>query len=290
MFVIRFALLSSLFYALNVSMIPLIYTFEVSVFLFLFIRFGTTFFTSLVLTKSLFSISRIKKQKLGLWLITLSLLFGVQSWLYVEAVKYMSVGLASVILFTYPLLTYLIESFNTRRTLDITTIFMFLMAIIGIAAISQSEEGFYTMVIGIVLALLSALSYSLILIITPRMSKLRNWEIVKYTTLIPAVIFLYLFINESGFYWPNHKALLLSLISGILFATGMFFYHISVKKYGPIRTANIGYTEPLLVLIFGFIAYLNTITLIQGVGVILVALASITIEKRQLTQNANSRV
>jgi|TARA_B100000497_G_scaffold81185_1_gene90517 drug/metabolite transporter (DMT)-like permease len=290
MFVIRFALLSSLFYALNVSMIPLIYTFEVSVFLFLFIRFGTTFFTSLVLTKSLFSISRIKKQKLGLWLITLSLLFGVQSWLYVEAVKYMSVGLASVILFTYPLLTYLIESFNTRRTLDITTIFMFLMAIIGIAAISQSEEGFYTMVIGIVLALLSALSYSLILIITPRMSKLRNWEIVKYTTLIPAFVFLYLFINESGFYWPNHKALLLSLISGILFATGMFFYHISVKKYGPIRTANIGYTEPLLVLIFGFIAYLNTITLIQGVGVILVALASITIEKRQLTQNANSRV
>ena len=290
MFVIRFALLSSLFYALNVSMIPLIYTFEVSVFLFLFIRFGTTFFTSLVLTKSLFSISRIKKQKLGLWLITLSLLFGVQSWLYVEAVKYMSVGLASVILFTYPLLTYLIESFNTRRTLDITTIFMFLMATVGIAAISQSEEGFYTMIIGIVLALLSALSYSLILIITPRMSKLRNWEIVKYTTLIPAFGFLYLFINESGFYWPNHKALLLSLISGILFATGMFFYHISVKKYGPIRTANIGYTEPLLVLIFGFIAYLNTITLIQGVGVILVALASITIEKRQLTQNANSRV
>ena len=290
MFVIRFALLSSLFYALNVSMIPLIYTFEVSVFLFLFIRFGTTFFTSLVITKSLFSISRIKKQKLGLWLITLSLLFGVQSWLYVEAVKYMSVGLASVILFTYPLLTYLIESFTSRRSLDIKTILMFLMATVGIAAISQSEEGFYTMLIGIVLALLSALSYSLILIITPRMSKLKNWEIVKYTTLIPALGFLYLFINESGFYWPNHKALLLSLISGILFATGMFFYHISVKKYGPIRTANIGYTEPLLVLIFGFIAYLNTITLIQGVGVILVALASITIEKRQLTQNANSRV
>ena len=290
MFVIRFALLSSLFYALNVSMIPLIYTFEVSVFLFLFIRFGTTFFTSLVITKSLFSISRIKKQKLGLWLITLSLLFGVQSWLYVEAVKYMSVGLASVILFTYPLLTYLIESFTSRRSLDIKTILMFLMATVGIAAISQSEEGFYTMLIGIVLALLSALSYSLILIITPRMSKLKNWEIVKYTTLIPALGFLYLFINESGFYWPNHKALLLCFISGILFATGMFFYHISVKKYGSIRTANIGYTEPLLVLIFGFIAYLNTITLIQGVGVILVALASITIEKRQLTQNANSRV
>ena len=290
MFVIRFALLSSFFYALNVSMIPLIYTFEVSVFLFLFIRFGTTFFTSLVVTKSLFSFKKIQHQRLGIWVLILSLLFAVQSWLYVEAVKYMSVGLASVVLFTYPLLTYLIISITKKRSLDLTTILMFMIAIAGIAAISQSDEGFYTMAIGIILALLSALSYSLILIITPRMSTLRNWEIVKFTTLIPALGFLYLFMKETGFYWPQKEALLLSLVSGAFFAIGMMFYHISIKKYGPVRTANIGYTEPLLVLIFGFIAYLDTITIIQGIGVIMVALASITIEKRQLTQNSISGV
>ena len=290
MFVIRFALLSSFFYALNVSMIPLIYTFEVSVFLFLFIRFGTTFCTSLVVTKSLFSFKKIKHQRLGIWVLILSLLFAVQSWLYVEAVKYMSVGLASVVLFTYPLLTYLIISITKKRSLDLTTILMFMIAIAGIAAISQSDEGFYTMVIGIILALFSALSYSLILIITPRMSSLRNWEIVKFTTLIPALGFLYLFMKETGFYWPQKEALLLSLVSGTFFAIGMMFYHISIKKYGPVRTANIGYTEPLLVLIFGFIAYLDTITIIQGIGVIMVALASITIEKRQLTQNSISGV
>ena len=290
MFVIRFALLSSFFYALNVSMIPLIYTFEVSVFLFLFIRFGTTFCTSLVVTKSLFSFKKIKHQRLGIWVLILSLLFAVQSWLYVEAVKYMSVGLASVVLFTYPLLTYLIISITKKRSLDLTTILMFMIAIAGIAAISQSDEGFYTMAIGIILALLSALSYSLILIITPRMSSLRNWEIVKFTTLIPALGFLYLFMKETGFYWPQKEALLLSLVSGAFFAIGMMFYHISIKKYGPVRTANIGYTEPLLVLIFGFLAYLDTITIIQGIGVIMVALASITIEKRQLTQNSISGV
>ena len=288
MFVIRFALLSSFFYALNVSMIPLIYTFEVSVFLFLFIRFGTTFCTSLVVTKSLFSFKKIKHKRLGIWVLILSLLFAVQSWLYVEAVKYMSVGLASVVLFTYPLLTYLIISITKKRSLDLTTILMFMIAIAGIAAISQSDEGFYTMVIGIILALFSALSYSLILIITPRMSTLRNWEIVKFTTLIPALGFLYLFMKETGFYWPQKEALLLSLVSGAFFAIGMMFYHISIKKYGPVRTANIGYTEPLLVLIFGFIAYLDTITIIQGIGVIMVALASITIKKRQIKQNSIS--
>ena len=271
-------------------MIPLIYTFEVSVFLFLFIRFGTTFCTSLVVTKSLFSFKKIKHQRLGIWVLILSLLFAVQSWLYVEAVKYMSVGLASVVLFTYPLLTYLIISITKKRSLDLTTILMFMIAIAGIAAISQSDEGFYTMAIGIILALFSALSYSLILIITPRMSTLRNWEIVKFTTLIPALGFLYLFMIETGFYWPQKEALLLSLVSGAFFAIGMMFYHISIKKYGPVRTANIGYTEPLLVLIFGFIAYLDTITIIQGIGVIMVALASITIEKRQLTQNSISGV
>ena len=47
------------------------------------------------------------------------------------------------------------------------------------------------------------------------MSSLRNWDIVKFTTLIPALGFLYLFLNETGFYWPQKEALMLSLISGI---------------------------------------------------------------------------
>ncbi len=290
MFVIRFALLSSLFYALNVSMLPLIYTFEISAFLFLFIRFGTTFITSLIITKSVFSFSEIKHHKIGPWILILSVLFGLQSWLYVEAVKYMSVGLASVVLFTYPLITYLVVSLIKRRSLDLITILMFIVATLGIAALSQSSEGFYSMAIGIVLALLSALAYSLILIMTPRVSGLKNWEIVKYTTLIPALTFLYLFINETGFYWPQSEGLILSLISGTFFATGMMFYHMSVRKYGPIRTANIGYTEPLLVLFFSFMAYSDAITMTQGLGVIMVAIASITIERRQLTQGRSSKV
>jgi drug/metabolite transporter (DMT)-like permease len=60
---------------------------------------------------------------------------------------------------------------------------------------------------------------------------------------------------------------------------------MSVRKYGPIRTANIGYTEPLLVLVFGFMAYSDAITITQGIGVIMVAIASITIERRQLKQD-----
>ena len=120
--------------------------------------------TDLVGAEPVEGFKKIKHQRLGIWVLVLSLLFAVQSWLYVEAVKYMSVGLASVVLFTYPLLTYLIVSITKKRSLDLTTVLMFLIAIVGIAAISQSDEGFYTMVIGIILALLSALSYSLILI------------------------------------------------------------------------------------------------------------------------------
>jgi drug/metabolite transporter (DMT)-like permease len=290
MFIIRFALLSSFFYALNVSMLPLIYTFEVSVFLFLFIRFATTFCSSLLVTKSFFSFTKIKKHKIGFWLIILSFLFGIQSWFFVEAVKYMSVGLASVILFTYPLITYLMVSFSKRRALDLTTIVMFILATIGIVAISQSSEGVYTLVIGIVLSLLSAISLSLIFFLTPKVSSLRNLEIVKFTTLIPMLMFLALFLNESGISWPASEGIILSLISGTLFASGMFFYHIAVRRYGPTRTANVGYSEPLMVLIIGFIVYSDSITSIQAIGIVLVAIASITIERRQLTQDNTPKV
>ena len=290
MFIVRFALLSSFFYALNVSMLPLIYTFEVSAFLFLFIRFATTFCSSLIVTKSFFSFTKIKKYKIGFWLIILSFLFGIQSWFFVEAVKYMSVGLASVILFTYPLITYLMVSFSKRRALDLTTIVMFILATIGIVAISQSSEGVYTLVIGIVLSLLSAISLSLIFFLTPKVSSLRNWEIVKFTTLIPMLMFLALFLNESGISWPASEGIILSLISGTLFASGMFFYHIAVRRYGPTRTANVGYSEPLMVLIIGFIVYSDSITSIQAIGIVLVAIASITIERRQLTQDNTPKV
>ena len=290
MFIVRFALLSSFFYALNVSMLPLIYSFEVSAFLFLFIRFATTFCSSLLVTKSFFSFTKIKKHKIGFWLIILSFLFGIQSWFFVEAVKYMSVGLASVILFTYPLITYLMVSFSKRRALDFTTIVMFILATIGIVAISQSSEGVYTLVIGIVLSLLSAISLSLIFFLTPKVSSLRNWEIVKFTTLIPMLMFLALFLNESGISWPANEGIILSLISGTLFASGMFFYHIAVRRYGPTRTANVGYSEPLMVLIIGFIVYSDSITSIQAIGIVLVAIASITIERRQLTQDNTPKV
>ncbi|MFM1546782.1 MAG: DMT family transporter [Candidatus Pseudothioglobus sp.] len=290
MFIVRFALLSSFFYALNISMLPLIYSFEVSVFLFLFIRFATTFCSSLIVTKSFFSFTKIKKHKIGFWLIILSFLFGIQSWFFVEAVKYMSVGLASVILFTYPLITYLMVSFSKRRALDFTTIVMFILATIGIVAISQSSEGVYTLVIGIVLSLLSAISLSLIFFLTPKVSSLRNWEIVKFTTLIPMLMFLALFLNESGISWPASEGIILSLISGTLFASGMFFYHIAVRRYGPTRTANVGYSEPLMVLIIGFIVYSDSITSIQAIGIVLVAIASITIERRQLAQDNISEI
>jgi len=290
MFIVRFALLSSFFYALNISMLPLIYSFEVSVFLFLFIRFATTFCSSLIVTKSFFSFTKIKKNKIGFWLIILSFLFGIQSWFFVEAVKYMSVGLASVILFTYPLITYLMVSFSKRRALDFTTIVMFILATIGIVAISQSSEGVYTLVIGIVLSLLSAISLSLIFFLTPKVSSLRNLEIVKFTTLIPMLMFLALFLNESGISWPASEGIILSLISGTLFASGMFFYHIALRRYGPTRTANVGYSEPLMVLIIGFIVYSDSITSIQAIGIVLVAIASITIERRQLAQDNISEV
>ena len=247
MFAVRFALLSSFFYALNVSMVPFIYSLGISAFFFLFLRFSTTFIVSLVITKSLFSFTKIKQQGLGYWLLLLALLYGVQSWLFVEAVNYMPVGLASVALYTFPLITYLMDCFSKSKVPDLTTIVMFVMAIIGIAALSQGSDGMQSLIIGLGLALLSAISLAIILHFTPRVSGMRNWEIVKYTTLLPALTYMALFLYEGGMFLPFTGAVLWCLLAGILFSIGMFFYYTAIREYGPTRTANIGYSEPLIV-------------------------------------------
>ena len=290
MFAVRFALLSSFFYALNVSMVPFIYSLGISAFFFLFLRFSTTFIVSLVITKSLFSFTKIKQQGLGYWLLLLALLYGVQSWLFVEAVNYMPVGLASVALFTFPLITYLMDCFSKGKVPDLTTIVMFVMAIIGIAALSQGSDGMQSLIIGLGLALLSETTLAIILHFTPRVSGMRNWEIVKYTTLLPALTYMALFLYEGGSFLPFTDAVLWCLLAGILFSIGMFFYYTAIREYGPTRTANIGYSEPLIVLSIGFIAYTDTITLVQYIGIVLIGIASTTIERRQLRQNTNSEV
>ena len=190
MFAVRFALLSSFFYALNVSMVPFIYSLGIGAFLFLFFRFSTTFVVSLIMTKSLFSFAQIKQQGLGYWLLLLALLHGIQSWLFVEAVNHMPVGLASVVLYTYPLITYLMYCFSKSRVPDLTTIAMFVMAIVGIAALSQGSDGIQSLIIGLGLAFLSATTLAIILHLTPKVSSMQNWEIVKYTTLLPALAFM----------------------------------------------------------------------------------------------------
>ena len=290
MFAVRFALLSSFFYALNVSMVPFIYSLGIGAFFFLFFRFTTTFAVSIVMTKSLFSFAQIKQQGLGYWLLLLALLHGIQSWLFVEAVNYMPVGLASVVLYTYPLITYLMYCFSKSKVPDLTTIAMFVMAIVGIAALSQGSDGIQSLIIGLGLAFLSATTLAIILHFTPKVSSMKNWEIVKYTTLLPALTFMVLFLQEGGSFMLFTNAALWCLLAGILFSIGMFFYYTAIREYGPTRTANIGYSEPLIVLIIGFIAYTDTITLMQYIGIVLVGIASTTIERRQLRQNTNSEL
>jgi len=290
MFAVKFALLSSFFYALNVSMVPFIYSLGIGAFLFLFFRFSTTFIVSLVMTKSLFSFAQIKQQGLGYWLLLLALLHGIQSWLFVEAVNYMPVGLASIVLYTYPLITYLMYCFSKSKVPDLTTIAMFVIAIVGIAALSQGSDGIQSLIIGLGLAFLSATTLAIILHFTPKVSSMKNWEIVKYTTLLPALTFMVLFLHEGGSFLLFTNAALWCLLAGILFSIGMFFYYTAIREYGTTRTANIGYSEPLIVLIIGFLAYSDSITVIQAIGIILVAIASITIERRQLTQDNTPKV
>ena len=284
MFAIRFAILSSLFYALNVSMVPMVYSFGVSAFLFLFFRFGTTFLLSLAVTKSLFSFTDIKEKGLVGWLILLTILFGIQSWLFVEAVKYIPVAIASIVLFTYPLITYLMQSHSKKKNLDFNTILMFLLAIIGMALLSQGSGEIHSLTIGLGLALLSSLSYAAIMHFTPKVTGLRNWDIVKYTTLFPALCFLSLFLYEGRELLSFNQGFLWCFVAGTLFAIGMYFYCTAIKKYGPTRTANVLYCEPIIVLAISSIAYTDNISPIQYVGIALVGIASITIERRQSRQ------
>jgi drug/metabolite transporter (DMT)-like permease len=280
----KYAYICAFLFSINVAMVPWIYSLGVSIFLFLFLRFSTTFILSVIVTRGLIPFKEVRQKGLVGWYLLLTMLIGLQSVFFIAAVKYMPVGLASASLFTFPLMTYIMEKCVQKKTPSYSVVFIFIVAIIGIGLLSQPGGQSESIMLGLLLALLSALTQAVIMHFTPKIAVMNNWEMAKCTSILPASMFFILYLYGGGAALTVTPGMLVAVVAGIFFAAAVFFYYSSIRTYGATRTANIMFFEPLIVLFIGTMAYNDQITFIQYIGVAMVALSSLMIERKQINQ------
>lgn len=213
----------------------------------------------------------------------MGLLFSFSSLLLFSSYNYMDAGIASTILFVYPVMVAIIMALFFKEKISLITFFSIALALVGIGMLYQGEGGTTLSTIGILFVLLSSLSYAIYIVGVNR-SSLKELPTVKLTFY--AILFgLSIYIVRLNFganlqmiptpyLWGNAIALAVLPTAISLISTTLAVHHI-----GSTSTAILGALEPVTALFFGILVFGERLTprLVAGILLILIAVTLIII-------------
>ena len=217
------------------------------------------------------------KRKEVLPLIIMGLLVALSSLALFQSYNYMDVGIASTLLFVYPLLVALIMWIAFKEKLTLPTVLCILLALGGIGLLYKSGDGSTLNLTGIILVMISALSYA-IYIVGVNQSTLKNLATLSltfYVLLFGLVLFLVrvdfgqsLRVAETWYLWGN-------LIALAIFPTAISFLCTTqaIQYIGSTPTAILGALEPLTAVFFGVVVFGESLTLRLSCGMLMIILA-----------------
>ncbi len=213
------------------------------------------------------------------------LLFAASSLLLFISYKYMDAGIASTILFVYPVMVAVIMFLFFHERISLLTIFCILMALAGIGMLYKGDGEETLSLIGMVLVIFSSLSYA-IYIVGVNHSTLKTMSTTKLTFY--ALLFgLSIYVVRLNFLTelqavPSFSAWINILaIASLPTAVSLICTTISIHNIGSTPTAILGALEPVTALFFGVMIFGEQLTprLILGILMILVAVTFIVVGK-----------
>ena len=218
----------------------------------------------------------------------MGLVFSASSLLLFLSYQYMDAGIASTILFAYPLLVALIMWIVFKERAGILTWVCILMALVGIALLYRGKPGAPLSAIGVALVLLSSLSYAVYIVGVNRSvlkkmdsSTLTFWALVFGSVLyvvrltgIDAEAATFTFALQT----PNNPWLWVNLVCLALFPTiiSLVTMNLSIHYIGSTSAAILGALEPITALVIGVFVFGETLTPRITIGIIFI-LSAVTL-------------
>lgn len=213
----------------------------------------------------------------------LGLLFIVSSLTLYLSFHYMAAGVASTILFTYPVMTAVIMAVFFRERITWATVVSLALSGAGVVLLYWSDSAGTLSTVGVILVLASALSYALYIILVNRsnlqMSSFKiNFYVLLYCTLgmvvysLIAGLPLTLPQNATSWFYVGWLA-----VVPAIFALVLMVY--AAKYVGSTATAILGALEPLTAVLIGIFVFNEPFTLNLAIGIALILGAVMVIVK-----------
>lgn len=224
---------------------------------------------------------KVTKKELGV-LACLGLVFGISSLSLFTSFNYLDAGIASSLLFVYPVMVAVIMAIFFKEKISFATVVSICLALGGIALLYKNETGATLSTLGVVLVMISSLSYALYIIIVNKSTMLMSSVKLTFYVLLFCVSTI---IIRSFFGEGNHIqllttpsmwgwALMLALIPTIV---SLILMVIAVHHIGSTPTAIMGALEPLTAVMIGVLVFGEVLTTRVAIGILMILLGVIII-------------
>lgn len=220
-----------------------------------------------------------KLQKNEIWpLICMGLLVAVSSLSLFISYNFMSVGIASTLLFIYPIMVALIMTVAFKEKLSMITLFSIVLAVGGIGMLYQNSDGVSLSMTGSLLVFCSALTYALYIIGVNQFKSLKNMATLKLTFYVLLFGFFLYFVRLDfgrALTYPDQWYAWANILGLALFPTAISFLCTTsaIQYIGSTPTAILGALEPVTAVIIGVAVFGETLSLREITGLVMIIAA-----------------
>ena len=220
-------------------------------------------------------------------LIIMGLIFSFSSITLFKSYTYMDAGIASTILFIYPILVAVIMAVFFKEKLLYSTVLSLLLTTAGVVLLYHGNPTQSLSLIGVLLVFLAALSYAMYIVGVKNIHALRTLNSKKsifYVMLFGSSIYIYNVIFNTNLYIITEPHLWINILALSILPTiiSLIAMTISIKLIGSTAAAVLGALEPITAIFFGVVVFHEQLTprIIVGIITILFAVMMVIIKKR----------
>ena len=205
------------------------------------------------------------------------ILFALSSLTLFQSYNHMDAGIASTLLFVYPIMVAIIMALFFRERLSPGTTVCIAVAMCGIALLYKAADGATLSLTGTLLVIGSALSYAIYIagINRSRLREVPTLKITFYVSLFGIALFAARLPFCGGLQLPDKWYLWGNLVALGLFPTAISLLctTAAIQYIGSTPTAILGVLEPVTALFFGVTVFGETLTSRDITGIVLIIAA-----------------
>lgn len=219
----------------------------------------------------------VTRKEMGI-ISVLGVLFASSSQCLYFSFNHMDAGIASTILFVYPVMVAVIMAVMFKEKVTLVTCLSILLALGGITLLYNGGDGATLSTVGVVLVLISSLTYAVYIVIVNKSSLRMSSVKLSFYVLMVGTVYIVLVSFAGDDYriqaltTPGQwmYALLLALLPTVV---SLVLMVIAVHNIGSTPTAIMGALEPLTAVVIGVTVFGEALTVRLGIGIILILTA-----------------